>query len=41
MPTNPDVKAFVAALDHPLQAALEGVRATILAASPRIDEAIK
>jgi hypothetical protein len=41
MPANPEVEAFLADLAHPLQDAIEAVRAAILAASPEIDEAIK
>ena len=41
MPRNPEVDDFIAQLDHPLKAELEAVRAAILKASPRIEEAMK
>jgi hypothetical protein len=41
VPRNPEVDAFLAALDHPLKSELEAVRTAILRSSPRIEEGIK
>lgn len=38
---NPEVVAFLAALDHPLKAEIEAVRAIILAVDPAISEVVK
>lgn len=38
---NPEVEAFMAALDHPLKAEIESVRALILGLGPQVGEGIK
>ena len=41
MPRDPDVDAFVAELQHPLEAAIDAVRDVVLGVDPRITETIK
>jgi hypothetical protein len=41
MPRDPDVDAFVSALDHPLEDGIQAVRDAVLAVDPRITETIK
>ena len=41
MPRDPEVDAFVASLDHPLEAGIQAVRDVVLGVDPRIAETIK
>jgi hypothetical protein len=41
MVASPEVDAWFAALEHPLNETMQSVRAAILSADPRVDESIK